>query len=288
MKTGVAFFYQFFHSVRQEIAHDIEESIASSIVQFGVRGQSRVYTDEYIQSSSIVGKAIPHIHIATQTNGAAKYAIDMSVPEGGFHAAVVTATVAHARIKSIDPSAALAHPDVRAFYSAKDVPGKNLYGLRKRDEEFLASEEIVYYGQPVGIVVATSRASALSAIREVKVEVEPLEIVNTVEDAVKANSFFFEPKEYVHGTNPEELFPSCDVVVEGECRTGGQQAFYLENLNALCIPSAYPSFLVYSTTQSPSNVHACVSDILGVSENNIEVRVSRYAIALLHLMLLSE
>merc|ERR1711988_1213151 len=41
MKTGVAFFYQFFHSVRQEIAHDIEESIASSIVQFGVRGQSR-------------------------------------------------------------------------------------------------------------------------------------------------------------------------------------------------------------------------------------------------------
>ena len=70
---------------------------------------------------------------------------------------------ARAAIAGIDPSAALELPGVEAFIAAKDLPKhRNLisYGvLAKADEPIFAGERVEYYGQPLGLVLATSQAS---------------------------------------------------------------------------------------------------------------------------------
>jgi len=70
---------------------------------------------------------------------------------------------ARAAIAGIDATAALELPGVEAFISAKDLPKhRNLISytmLRAPVEPIFAGERVEYYGQPLGLVVATSQAS---------------------------------------------------------------------------------------------------------------------------------
>ena len=60
------------------------------------------------------------------------------------------------KISSLDFSAALSLPGVVGHLTHEDVPGDNLFGCGERDEEFVASDRVVYAGQIVGAVVAKS------------------------------------------------------------------------------------------------------------------------------------
>jgi xanthine dehydrogenase/oxidase len=79
-------------------------------------------------------------------------------------------TRAHARLVSVDPAHALAHPGVQAFFSAANVPGSNHTGPVVHDEEVFASSEVTCIGHVIGIVVATTRSAAQEAAKMVKIE----------------------------------------------------------------------------------------------------------------------
>ena len=104
--------------------------------------------------------------------GATRYAADQ-VPPGALHARIVPSVYAHARIRSIDGTAALAIPGVVAVLTADDLPIK-AHGP-ERHLEPLAREEIVFAGQPVALVLAESEAAAADAVGLVDVDLEPLE-----------------------------------------------------------------------------------------------------------------
>ncbi|KAG0270809.1 hypothetical protein BGZ95_001500, partial [Linnemannia exigua] len=75
-----------------------------------------------------------------------------------LYGAMVLSTRAHAKIVSIDTSAALAQPGVIAYYGHKDVPGNNVWGAAMfADEEIFASEEVHCVGQIIGVIVADSQ-----------------------------------------------------------------------------------------------------------------------------------
>jgi xanthine dehydrogenase/oxidase len=101
-------------------------------------------------------------------SGEAKYTGDMPLPADALHAALVTSSVPHGKLVSIDAAAALAMPGVAAFYSAKDVPGDHNVGPVFADEECFAREVVTCVGQPVGIVVAESHELAMRAAAAVK------------------------------------------------------------------------------------------------------------------------
>ena len=87
----------------------------------------------------------------------------------------------HARIKSIDTSAALAMPGVKAILTADDVPGPKdqindtgqVIRANPRSETALTNEAL-YQGQPVLAVCAVSEAIAAEAIERIKIQWEPL------------------------------------------------------------------------------------------------------------------
>ena len=85
-----------------------------------------------------VGAGVRHDSAAGHVSGKAIYLDDMPLPPGSLHAVLVLSPHAHARVVSIDPSAALAMPGVRAVVTPADIPGKNDIAPILKDEPALA------------------------------------------------------------------------------------------------------------------------------------------------------
>ena len=116
---------------------------------------------------------------------------------GMLHAAFVRSDYAHARIKRIDTSAALAMPGVVAIYTAADLgaywqpgpllvpppPVKDLV-FNPRTQVPLAKDKIRHAGEPIAVVVAETRYQAEDAAEQVFVEVEMLPAVVDIEHAL--------------------------------------------------------------------------------------------------------
>ena len=82
-----------------------------------------------------VMSALPRVDAHDKVTGAALYSGDIAMPEM-LHMKILFAGRPHARVLSIDTSAAQALPGVVAVYTAKDVP-VNEYGLQKKDQPVL-------------------------------------------------------------------------------------------------------------------------------------------------------
>jgi CO/xanthine dehydrogenase Mo-binding subunit len=109
-----------------------------------------------------------------KVRGATRYAADR--PQHGLlHARLVLATHAHARITSIDSSAALALRGVVAVLTAADLPIEA--EGRDRTAMPLARSEVVFAGQPVALVVAETDDIAEDAAELVLVDLAPLPVV---------------------------------------------------------------------------------------------------------------
>src|SRR4029077_1863376 len=117
------------------------------------------------------------------------------IDEGALESYIVRSPFAHARIRSIDVTAARAVAGVAAVYTAVDlpfgqtdlpilIPHPNL--THGRTQRCLASEVVRYAGEAVVFVVAESRAIAEDAAELVEVDYEPLPVVITPEAAERA------------------------------------------------------------------------------------------------------
>ncbi len=112
-----------------------------------------------------------------QGNG--NYLDDIKLP-GMLHMDIVRSPYAHARILSIDASAALATPGVLAVITGKDLEAHKLHWmptLMSDTQMVLPTEKVVYYAQEVCAIIATDRYIAADAVEKVVVEYDPLEPV---------------------------------------------------------------------------------------------------------------
>lgn len=127
-----------------------------------------------------VGQPEQRIDAVEKSTGKVRYIGDYSVP-GLMHAKLVTSTEAHALIKSIDTTEAWKMPGVRAIVTGEMFPFH--IGPILADRPPLAFEKVRYYGEPVAIIVADHEHQAKLATTKVKVEYEPLPIVNSAQQA---------------------------------------------------------------------------------------------------------
>jgi CO/xanthine dehydrogenase Mo-binding subunit len=131
--------------------------------------------------TSAIGRSVPRVDGRPKVTGGAQFAADVEV-RGLLHARPVLALPAHARIVSIDASAALASPGVVAVLTAADLP--IVTKGTDRLHEPLARDEILWAGQPVALVVAETAEAAADAVQLVQVETEPLAPVIDLDAAV--------------------------------------------------------------------------------------------------------
>src|SRR5437870_6382980 len=117
--------------------------------------------------------------------GKGNYIDDVKLP-GMLYMDIVRSPYAHAEIKSIDASAALALPGVLAVITGKELAAAGLAWmptLMSDTQMVLPTDRVVYQSQEVAVVLAETRYAAADAITLVQVEYEPLE---PVVDPIKA------------------------------------------------------------------------------------------------------
>src|SRR5215208_4781344 len=118
--------------------------------------------------------------------GVGNYVDDVKLPKM-LHGAVLRSPLAHARIKSIDTSAAQQHPKVHAVITGKDLEGLGLAWMPTMSADtqaVLATDKVRFQGQEVAFVIADDRYSARDALELIDVDYEPLP---AVVNARKAN-----------------------------------------------------------------------------------------------------
>ncbi|XP_041988686.1 xanthine dehydrogenase [Aricia agestis] len=229
--------------------------------------------------SDAVGRPITHFSAMKQVTGEAIYCDDIPTAEGELYLAFVLSSKAHARIVSINADEALKQPGVVAFFSGKDLTkDQNSIGPIFHDEELFATEKVISQGQTIGVIVAEDQQTAQDAARKVKIEYEELQpIIVTIEDAIKHNSFYKQYPKSIKRGDPDKAFEDPNnIVIEGQCRMGGQEHFYLETHAAFAIPKKEDDELeIICSSQHPSEITKLVSHILHVPMNRIVTKVKR-------------
>jgi xanthine dehydrogenase/oxidase len=122
-----------------------------------------------------VSQPLPKRSAVAQVTGSAQFTDDIPLKEGTVFAALVTSTVACGRILELDADEALQMDSVLAFYSAEDIPGRNSLTPRPTNEHqmlILAHGHVNSYGQPIGLVLASSPQRAREAALRVRVVYE--------------------------------------------------------------------------------------------------------------------
>ncbi len=111
--------------------------------------------------------------------GEGRFLDDIALP-AMMHGAVLRSPLAHARVVSIDPSAALAHPRVHAVLTGADLDRQEMAWMPTLSHDrqaVLATDKVRFQGQEVAFVVADDHYSARDALELIDVEYEPLPVL---------------------------------------------------------------------------------------------------------------
>ena len=210
----------------------------------------------------------------THVRGESVYLDDIPMVNGTLYAAVFDSAVAHGKITSLDISEASATAGVIRIFTASDIPGENQIGGIIPDEELLASTHVHFCGMPIALVVAESDETARTALKKIKVVIEPLPVITNPREAKEKGELIIPPRTFQIG-DTTAAWARCEHIVEGQTETNGQEHLYIETQGAYAVPQEHGAIRIYSSTQGPTAVQRTAARVLGVAMNQIEVDTTR-------------
>jgi CO/xanthine dehydrogenase Mo-binding subunit len=238
---------------------------------------------------------------ADKVTGRAKYGADHNVA-GQLVGKVLRSPHPHARINSIDTSAALAMTGVKAVVTRDDfkdqssefVPaGEMLVNYRDVVRNVMAREKVLFEGHPVAAVAATSESVARAALRAIKVEYEILPHVIDVVEAMKPDAPIVEDGMITVGVTPpptkpsnvakrvefvlgdiEKGFKEADLVIEREFNTKPVHQGYIEPHACVASVSEDGTAELWTTTQGHWIARAHCARLLGWDMTKLRVTSS--------------
>ena len=215
-----------------------------------------------------VGKSIPHDSAAAHVRGRAEFIDDIAPRSDELFVGFVGSPVARGTLTEVDLSVARTVPGVHCFLTADDIPGVNNAGPVIHDEPFLPDHELLYLGQPVVVVAATSRAALAAAREAVRVTAEPQEPLLDLDAAIEQESFIG-PLRTIRQGDVERALADAQRTLEGTTKVGGQEQFYFESQAAIAYPGEGHEMVVHSSTQNPTEIQSLVAEALGLGQHQV-------------------
>ena len=231
------------------------------------------------------GTRVPRVEDARLLTGHGTYVDDIVRP-GMLHACFVRSPFAHARITSIDTSAALALPGVHAVFTAADlnpevkeawhaVAGKDIPDTPRPP---LAEHEVKFVGDPVALVVAENRYIAEDATELVDVDYDPLPAIADVTKAVNSSVV-------VHAAYPDNVAGGLAGAPPDENTFAAAACLVAERIyqqTHVPVPietrglvvewvSATDELTVWASTQTPHELRAFTARLLGIPAQRVRV-----------------
>jgi CO/xanthine dehydrogenase Mo-binding subunit len=244
-----------------------------------------------------IGRSIPRLESTAKVTGAEEYVYHMRIP-GMLCGKIFRSAMPHARIVSIDTSAARTVEGVEAVITGQDIRAiipDPYYGPAFHDQPILALEKVRHIGEPVAVVFAADPHVAEEAADLIVVEYDPLEAVfdevqaskpgaPLVHDVLKPAGMFTDLKHLKgrSGTNValdahvlhgdvKKGFAEAEHIFEHTFTCGKAMHATFEPITAIAAPAAPDRLTIYTTSQSPSFVRAEVCRVLGWPENRLRV-----------------
>jgi carbon-monoxide dehydrogenase large subunit len=227
---------------------------------------------------SILGNRVRRTEDDRFLRGEGQYVENMTLDAA--HVTFVRSPYAHARIGSVDTSAAAALDGIQVFTGA-DVdlgPFGAFPGLEPgMGRPPIAKDVVRFVGDIVAIVVSEDRVSGADAAELVMVDYEPLPVVVTVEEAVKDEGLLFPEvgtnvAEYAAPEEPDEaLFEGCDAVVSGRLVSQRMAPCPLEPRSAVVEVDADGRVHAWLATQTPHQDRDALAGALGLEPEQVRV-----------------
>ena len=241
-----------------------------------------------------------------KVTGRAIYGADVTMPRMIF-GKILRSPHAHAWIKSIDVSKALAHPGVLAVVTAKDFfsregineegssfgeNGVTLWETSKKylSDNIMASDKVLYKGQPVAGVAATTVHIAEEALALIEVEYELIESVINVIEAMNENAARLHPNIRTDSYMDSEVsqnnvahhirhsigdiskgFEESKIVIEREFDTATVHQAYIEPHNTTAFWNKDGRLTIWLSPQGPFEVRDMCAEVLGMDVSNVNV-----------------
>jgi carbon-monoxide dehydrogenase large subunit len=241
-----------------------------------------------------IGCARKRVEDARFTQGKGNYVDDIKLP-GMLFGDFVRSPYAHARVTSIDTSAAMALDGVIAVLTAKDLEPLGLHWmptLAGDKQMVLADGKVLFQGQEVAFVVARDRYVAADAVELVEVEYEELPVITDPFEALNSDTVLREDltpgADGAHGPRrhpnhiflweqgdksaTEEVIASADVVAEEMIYYHRTHPCPLETCGCVAsMDKVNGKLTLYGTFQAPHVVRTVASLLSGIDEHNIRV-----------------
>jgi len=244
------------------------------------------------------GRPVPRVDALAKATGECKFAGDLRFP-GMLHAAVLRSEHPHAEILELEVSGAAARPGVEAVLTARDVPGRNAFGLLVADQPVFAVGKVRCVGDALAAVVAASEAEAREALAHIRVRYALLPVVDSPEEALRpgAPRVHERPAERVgsegeaaeasgpgEATTPNLVarkrsgrgdvargLAEAEEVLEDEYFTPFIEHAYLEPECGIGVPEPDGRVTVYVGSQGPWEDRRQVAAALGLAEERVRV-----------------
>jgi 4-hydroxybenzoyl-CoA reductase alpha subunit len=217
-----------------------------------------------------------------RVSGAMVYTDDMSLP-GMLHGKILRSPHPHARIVSIDTSAALALPGVHAVVTGAEMAVTYCVIPWTRDEYPLCVDKVRYIGDGVAAVAAVDEETANRALRLIAVEYELLEPVLSAAHAVQPDAPQIHDAgkpgrngnitKHVHLEfgDVDAALASSDIVIEGSYFFQGTTHTPIEPHCAIGYYDPSGKLTVWSATQVPHYLHRELARVLDIDVARIRV-----------------
>lgn len=243
-----------------------------------------------------VGQSVPRNDGFEKATGIGLFTADVSMP-GMLYGKVLRSPYAHAKVTSIDTSAAEALPGVMAVCTFENTTNKlfntsatmvttNAPEEPVRDQSVFTGEPL-YIGDEIAGVAAISEKIAEEAIKLIKVEYEVLPAVYTELDAIKADAPKVQP--VLEGKDPEynnicghriefgigdiaKGFEQADEIVEVEIKLPRQKQVQMETHGAVAWYRPNGTLEVTSTTQTPHPTKMILAYAFDLPESKVHVK----------------
>ncbi len=221
-----------------------------------------------------------------RVTGAQRYVADIPIGDA-LHVKLVTVDAARAHIGSIDASAALALPGVRAAFTAADLPTPvPRFGPQMRDRPVIAVDETKYHGDPIAAVAADTKDAAEAAAAAVRVEFEALPAVTSIAACLAPNAPLVQdpslrPDDALANTNVlrehrygwgdlEAAEAEADCIVETTCRFPMVTQFAIEPHAFAAAPDG-DGIVVWSSIQHPNWLQRVIASVLDLPLSKVRI-----------------